>query len=231
MKRSIDAAPEMRFEVYSKLSPLLPDSGFAAKGMRSGRSIRAASKRILISLVVCSVFVSCGLSFVDSRFAFSPLKTEPITSHSNPGQSTTGSSPGPISDPKPSTVKAGRDRSDSRSKLILGQKPKVIYFKGEYYYGKQCTFSPPGIWAMHRTENFKVKEVVRASNELRDRLKNSSVRVPPFDHLRSAPEDLRAGKTYTLRLVPSDRTWTAIEQGDFINVGGDELDFVDSIPE
>ena len=107
----------------------------------------------------------------------------------------------------------------------------MIYFRGEYFYGKQCTFSPPGDWAMHRTENFKVNEVVRASNEIRDRLKNSCIGVRLLDHLRSAPENLRAGETYTLRLVPSDKTWTAIEQGDFIFVGGDELDFVNSIPD
>ncbi len=206
MKKSIDAAPEKTFEVYCKLSALLPESGLVAKGVRSCRSIHEATKRILISLVACSVVVGCGLSFVNSRSAPSTLKPEPITSRSNSDQSSSGSSLGPISDPKQTSVKAGHDRSESRSKLILGHKPNVIYFRGEYFYGKQCTFSPPGDWAMHRTENFKVNEVVRASNEIRDRLKNSCIGVRLLDHLRSAPENLRAGETYMLRLVPSDKT-------------------------
>jgi hypothetical protein len=151
--------------------------------------------------------------------------------HTNPYQSDLGS--GQTSAPKlePIVVKATYERPVARSPRTLGPKPKEIYFKGRYVYGKMCTLTPDGAWTMYKTENFKVSEVVRASDAIRDQLKDTCIGVRLFDHPSSPPRNLGEGKTYTLRLIPSEKTWTDLEQGRLLHVGGGELEFVGSIPD
>jgi len=62
-------------------------------------------------------------------------------------------------------------------------------------------------------------------------LKDASIHVKTFDRPGSAPEQFKYGETYALRLEPSDKTWTDMEQGNSLFVGGDELEVVEKIPE
>jgi hypothetical protein len=227
MKKSIRAADRINFEAYSKLS----DSGSVSNRTQLPGSLCVASKRLLASVAAGSLLLCYGLSSEFFRSPSSALETATSADEANPYRSDPGTNRPSVPKLEPIVVKAEFERSAPRSPRMLGPKPKEIFFKGEYYYGKMCTRSPDGAWALHQTENFKISEVVRASDAIRDQLKDSRIGVHLFSHPSSRPRKLREGEIYTLRLIPSDKTWADLEQGQLFNVDGGELEFVGSIPE
>jgi hypothetical protein len=231
MNTSIGAGDEVNFEAYSKLSARRSDSGRVSNHLNLRRSVYSVVIRLLAGLVACSVVFS--YAFLSDFSRLPSIAPEPgrNADEANPFRPDRGSSRITLPKLEPIVARAEYEGSRARSPRMLGPKPKEIYFKGEYFYGKMCARNPDGAWALYRTENFLVKEVVRASDALRDQLKDSYVRVHLFAIPSFATRKLREGETYMLRLAPSDKTWTNIEQGLLSEVGGDELEFVGSIPD
>jgi len=83
-----------------------------------------------------------------------------------------------------------------------------------------------------KLNKFKAIEIVQGSDSLRDQFKRAGSCFSGLGRLRGDPANLIAGKTYTVRLEPSDETWGQIEDGnESISLSGWELEVVRSVPE
>jgi hypothetical protein len=118
-----------------------------------------------------------------------------------------------------------------RAKDARAPKPNALLFRGEYERRKACVQMPEGL-AMCELNNFRVVEIVRGSEALPDRFESAHLRFSGLGRLRGNPENLIAGKTYTVRWEPSDETWGQIAAGSHsISLWSAELEIVQSIPQ
>jgi hypothetical protein len=138
------------------------------------------------------------------------------------------SRPASINSKPAAQAKPGRSVA-SRTGL-QGPKPSAIYLKAEYTTGKACVPFDGG-WAMYRTHSFRIVDAVHTSAAIRDELLRTPLRVNLGHHPQSAPVGHQDGVIYNMRWRPSDESWSAFCESDHINVNGEELEFVKSIPE
>ena len=111
------------------------------------------------------------------------------------------------------------------SKAKSASRPKFLVFKGTYDIGKVCIEIRQGL-AMYDVHKFKLVEMTQGSKDLQDRFPKPNTWFNGFGRPRGySAAHLIVGETYTVRIVPSDETWSRIEQADeSISLDGDELE-------
>jgi hypothetical protein len=159
--------------------------------------------RLRWTIVARSVLTLCGLSMACSR-----PDSIVVT---------------PKAEPMPGRAQASRSS-------LQGPKPSAIYLKAEYTTGKACAPFDGGL-AMYQTHSFRILEAFHTSGAIRQELRKTPLKVRLGDRPQSAPVGHQDGGVYTLRWCPSDKSWSQFCESDHINVIGEELEFVKSIPE
>jgi hypothetical protein len=103
----------------------------------------------------------------------------------------------------------------SRSSSVARSKPQSLHFRGEYNQGKVCL--PYGddarSSATYELNSFRVIGLIRGSEMLQQQIENRPLTFEGIGRLKGERPGLVIGKTYTVRLVPSDETWKQIEKG------------------
>jgi hypothetical protein len=212
-----------------RIDPTLISGSFADR-VEPQQGASWAHTVLLTKIAVCLLGVVCLLSSacllfrgsVDSERALITIEPPP-----NPAINAAPLRSLPRSEPNAADIDVGRSRTPLRS--LAEPNRKAIYFKGRFEFGKRCIRTNEGGYALCKSEYFKVIQVIRASDEARGKLNNVCIDMYIGSRARATPEDVQAGTTYTVRLVPSEKTWAAIVKGDAILVSGDELEFVRSV--
>jgi hypothetical protein len=116
----------------------------------------------------------------------------------------------------------------TRSNPVEGPKPQSLRFDGAYDHGKVCLpyRGDPHSLAMYALSSFRVIRLIRGTETLEQRIAKRPLTFKGIGRPKGDPR-LVAGKTYTVRLVPSDETWEKIRRGDeVVSLDPQELEIV-----
>jgi hypothetical protein len=130
-----------------------------------------------------------------------------------------------VSSPKPTSDQVRVEKS--RSKPPARAERKALLFTGEYQRSKVCLPVGEKSLALFELNKFKGVKIRGSTKTLRDQFTRAGSCFSALGRLRGGSESLVEGRTYTVRLMPSDETWTQIEKGsNSISLWGGELEVV-----
>ncbi len=103
----------------------------------------------------------------------------------------------------------------TRSTQVQHPKPQSLHFNLAYDHGKVCLpyRGDPRSLAMYELSSFRVIGLIRGPETLEARIAKRPLTFKCIGRPKGYP-GLAQGKTYAVRLVPSDETWNQIERGD-----------------